>query len=132
VARPTSKILTQREAQIMDILWDVGFGTAEKIRETLPDGPHDSTVRTHLRVLESKGYVRRSKQGKAHIYRPAVARSKAQDKAIRSLLARFFSGSPEALMVRLLEDEQITAEKLDALRRSRTDPDQEEDQGDQP
>jgi len=130
VARPTSQILTEREAQIMEILWDLGHATAEEIREALPDEPHDSTIRTHLRVLESKGYVRRSKKGKAHVYRPAVARSKAQRKAIRSLVTRLFGGSPEALLVRLLENEDISAEKLEELRRSRIDPDPSGNEGD--
>ena len=130
VARPTSQILTEREAQIMDILWDVGRATADEIREALPDEPHDSTVRTHLRVLESKAYVRRSKKGKAHVYRPAVARSKAQGKAIRSLVTRLFGGSPEALLVRLLENEDISAEKLEELRRSTADPNRKESEGD--
>jgi len=130
VARPTSQILTEREAQIMEILWDLGHATAEEIREALPDEPHDSTVRTHLRVLESKGYVRRSKKGKAHLYRPAVARSKAQRKAIRSLVTRLFGDSPEALLVRLLEDEDISAEKLEELRQSRIDPDPSDSEGD--
>ncbi len=130
MARPTSQILTEREAQIMEILWDLGHATAEEIREALPDEPHDSTVRTHLRVLESKGYVRRSKKGKAHLYRPAVARSKAQRKAIRSLVTRLFGDSPEALLVRLLEDEDISAEKLEELRQSRIDPDPSDSEGD--
>ncbi len=107
----------------MAVLWDLGRGTADEIRRALPDEPHDSTVRTHLRVLEAKGYVRRSKRGKAHVYQSAVPRSKAQGKAIRSLAARLFGGSPEALIVRLLEDEDISAEKLDELRRSRLKPD---------
>ena len=122
MARPTSKILTDREAQIMDVLWDLGRGTAEEIRQALPDGPHDSTVRTHLRVLEAKGYVRRSKRGKAHVYQSTVPRSKAQGKAIRSLVTRFFGGSPEALIVRLLEDEDISPEKLEELKRRRAGP----------
>ncbi|MHC4398415.1 MAG: BlaI/MecI/CopY family transcriptional regulator [Planctomycetota bacterium] len=131
MARPASRILTEREAQIMDALWALGSATAEKVREALPDEPHDSTVRTHLRVLESKGYVGRSKQGKAHVYRPAVPRSKAQGTAIRSLVTRLFEGSPEALIVRLLEDEEISVEKIDELRRARVYRDRGENEGDE-
>ena len=130
MARPKSQILTEREAQIMDILWDLGRATAEKVREALPDEPHDSTVRTHLRVLESKGYVRRSTKGKAHVYGTVVPRSKAQGKAIRNLVGRLFGGSPEALIVRLLEDEEISIEKLEDLRRSGESSHSKEDKGD--
>ena len=106
----------------MDVLWDLGSATAERVREALPGEPHDSTVRTHLRVLESIGYVRRSTKAKAHVYRPVVPRSKAQGKAIRSLAVRLFGGSSEALMVRLLEDEDISMERVEDLRRSGGSP----------
>ena len=49
--RSRSNILTEREAQIMDVLWRLGPATAEQVREALPDRPHDSTVRTLLRVI---------------------------------------------------------------------------------
>jgi BlaI family transcriptional regulator, penicillinase repressor len=119
VARPAAKNLTNRETEIMAVLWDLGSATAEAIREALPGEPHDSTVRTHLRGLESKGYVRRKRQGKADVYRPTLPRKKAQGKAVQSLISHFFGGSPEALIVRLLEDENISVDKIDELRRQR-------------
>ena len=118
MARPSSEILTGREAQIMDVLWGLGSATAEQVREALPDDPHDSTIRTLLRVLESKGQVTHEVNGKAYVYRAAVERTKAQRKALRSVLARFFGGSAEDMVVRLIEDEQITPEQLTAIRQS--------------
>lgn len=115
MARPASDTLTEREAQIMAVLWDLGRATAEQVRAALPDGPHDSTVRTLLRVLESKGHVAHEARGKAYVYRARVGRARAQRKAVRSLLARFFGGSAEGLLLRLLEDEQITPEQLEAI-----------------
>jgi predicted transcriptional regulator len=121
VARPRSDILTDREAQIMDVLWGVGEATAEQVREALPGRLHDSTIRTLLRVLESKGHVAHEAQGKAYVYRAAVPRAKAQRTALRNVLARFFGGSAEDLVLRLVEDEQITPEQLEAIRRSKPD-----------
>ena len=77
---------------------------------------HDSTVRTLLRVLEGKGYLAHEVRGKAFVYRAAIERTKAQRHAIRNVLARFFGGSVEDLVLRLIEDERITPEQLDALR----------------
>jgi predicted transcriptional regulator len=108
--------LTEREAQIMAVLWDLGRATAEQVRAALADGPHDSTVRTLLRVLEAKGHVAHEVRGKAYVYRARVGRARAQRKAVRNLLARFFAGSAEDLLLRLLEDEQITHEQLEAIR----------------
>jgi predicted transcriptional regulator len=115
-------MLTEREAQIMDVLWSLGEATAEQVREALPDQPHDSTVRTLLRVLESKGYVTHEAAGKAYLYRAEVARTKAQRTALRSLLARLFDGSARDLVLRLIEDERLTPEQLDEIRKSAQPP----------
>jgi BlaI family transcriptional regulator, penicillinase repressor len=118
MARPVSEIPTEREAQVMDVLWRLGQATADQVREALPDGPHDSTVRTLLRALESKGYVAHDDRGKAYVYRAAVTQSKAQRTALRSLLGRLFGGSAEALLLRLIEDERITPEQLEEIRQT--------------
>src|ERR1700741_3213184 len=115
--RPPSDLLTDREAQLMETLWAHGPSTAEAVREALPDQPHDSTVRTLLRVLKEKGYVRiRGRQ--PAVYEPIVVRTQVQTKAAQSLLARFFGGSVEALVLRLVEDDKLSPEQLDQLRKS--------------
>jgi len=122
MARPPAETLTGREAQVMDAVWRLGEATAEQVREALPESLHDSTVRTLLRVLETKGYVAHEVRGKAYVYRAAVERTKAQRYALKSVLARFFGGSVEDLVLRLIEDERITPEQLDALKRNASTP----------
>ena len=116
MARPTAETLTGREAQIMDVVWRLEEATAEQVRDAMPGKPHDSTVRTLMRVLEAKGYLAHEARGKAYVYRAVVGRQKAQRSALASVLARFFGGSAEDLVLRLIEDERITPEQLDALR----------------
>jgi predicted transcriptional regulator len=101
----------------MEVLWNLGSATAEQVREALPDRPHDSTVRTLLRVLEAKGYATHDDRGKAYTYRPAVDRAKAQRTAVRSLVSRLFGDSAQALVLRLLEDEELTPQQLEEIRR---------------
>jgi BlaI family penicillinase repressor len=122
MARRTPDPLTEREAQIMDVVWRLDEATAEQVREALPGAPHDSTVRTLMRVLETKGYLTHETRGKAYVYRATVGRQKAQRLALRSVLTRFFAGSAEDLVLRLIEDEQLQQEQLDELRRSATLP----------
>ncbi len=117
MARPSAKVLTDREVQLMNVLWTNGPSTAEAVREALKDRPHDSTVRTLLRILKKKGYVRILGQQPA-VYEATVGRSDVQIKATRSLLTRFFGGSVEALVMRLVEDEELTVEQLAELRKS--------------
>src|SRR5215467_1783021 len=117
MARPPEETLTGREAQIMDAVWRLGEVSAEQVRGAMPEPLHDSTVRTLLRVLESKGYLEHEVRGKAYVYRAVVERKKAQRHALGSVLSRCFGGSAEDLVLRLIEDEQITPEQLDAMRR---------------
>jgi predicted transcriptional regulator len=120
MARGQSETLTVLEAQIMDVIWEEGQATADQVREALPGQPHDSTVRTLLRVLESKGYLTHEVCGKAYVYRAAIGRQKAQKNALHSVLTRFFGGSAEDLVLRLIEDRQITPDQLEELRRKPT------------
>jgi BlaI family transcriptional regulator, penicillinase repressor len=130
VPRPSSDILTEREAQLMDVLWNRGQATAEEVREALPDRPHDSTVRTLLRTLESKGYVAHAVQGKSFVYRAAQARDRVQRGAVRSFVTRLFGGSAEDLVLRLLEDEQITPAQLAEIRQAAAKPRKQRHKGD--
>ena len=122
MGRPPAETLTGREAQVMDAVWRLGEATAEQVRDALAEPLHDSTVRTMLRVLEGKGYLSHESRGKAFVYRAAVDRTKAQRSALVSLLARLFDGSAEDLVLRLIEDERITPEQLESLKRSTPKP----------
>ncbi len=115
--RPKSDVLTEREAQIMQLLWKHGDMTADAIRSKLPGDPHDSSVRTMLRVLKQKGYVRVEKGQRPAVYTSAIPQTKVQKNATRSLLERFFGGSVENLVQNLIEDEQLTVEQLAQLRK---------------
>jgi BlaI family transcriptional regulator, penicillinase repressor len=118
MAPRNSDPLTEREAQIMDVVWRLGEATADQVREALPGSPHDSTVRTLMRVLETKGYLAHEIRGKAYVYRAIVGRRKAQRLALKSVLGRFFAGSAQDLVLRLIEDEHLSPGQLDELRRS--------------
>lgn len=107
--------LTDREAEIMEQLWALGAATAEQIRLNLPDELHDSTVRTILRILEAKGYVSHQRVGRSFVYRSLVKREKVQRKTLVDVIRQFFSGSPHELVLRLLEEDQLSVDELNEL-----------------
>src|SRR5437764_526409 len=98
-------VLTRRERQIMDILYRRGRATAADVMEDLAGDPSYSTVRTQLRVLESKGHVRHEEEGLRYIYSPAVPRRAARKSALRHLVDTFFDGSTENVVSALLGGE---------------------------
>jgi BlaI family transcriptional regulator, penicillinase repressor len=86
----------------MDILYRRGRATANEVMADLPGDPSYSTVRTQLRVLESKGHVRHEEEGLRYVYLPAVARHAARRSALRHLVDTFFEGSTEKVVAALL------------------------------
>jgi len=113
-----SETLTQAELRIMDVLWLKGSGTVQSILDSLSQKPAlaYNSILTTIRVLERKGYVKHSKDGRAHVYRPQVAREEASRSEIRHLVGRFFKNSHEQLVLNILEDRGMEAEELDRLR----------------
>lgn len=118
MVRPVAELLTQRESEIMTILWELEQATADDVRQRLSGDPHDSSVRTIMRVLIEKGFARKRPRTRPAVYVPAMSKSSFQQKAASSFIRRFFSGSAEALVVRLLHDEKLTPEQLDEIKRS--------------
>ena len=98
-------VLTRRERQIMDILYRRGRATASDVMEDLSGNPSYSTVRTQLRVLESKGHVHHEEEGLRYIYAAAVPRHAARKSALRHLVETFFEGSTEKVVGALLGGE---------------------------
>jgi len=94
--------LSRRERQIMDILYELGRATAAQVMTALPGEPSDSTVRTQLRVLESKGHVRHEEDGPKYVYLPVVPRRVVRKSALKHVMNTFFDGSAEKVVAALL------------------------------
>jgi predicted transcriptional regulator len=108
---------TDRELDVMGVLWDQGSATVAEVRERLADKLAYTTVLTVLRTLEQKGHVGHTGEGRAHRYRPLVKREVAGRNALRRLVDKVFQGSPELLMTQLVSDEHLSDEELRRLRR---------------
>jgi len=105
MTKPHHALLSRSERQIMDILYRRGRATANEVLDDLTGTPSYSTVRTQLRVLESKGHVRHEEEGLRYVYMPALARHTARRSALRHLVDTFFEGSTEKVVGALLGGE---------------------------
>ena|SRR5437667_8134532 len=119
MARKKSSNLTDAELRLMEVLWEQGPATVSAVVDKLPKRVPlaYSTVLTTLRILENKGYLRHSKDGRAFVYQPIVGREQARENAITHLLRRFFKNSPELLMLNLIQGKKIDAKELNRLRK---------------
>ena len=104
-ARRHPALLTKRERQIVDALYRLGRATAAEIMAAVPGAPTYSTIRTQLRVLETKGHVRHEEQGLRYVYMPTVPRSAARRSALKHLVETFFDGSSAKAVAALLGGE---------------------------
>lgn len=109
--------LTRRERQIMDILYRQGRATAGEVLDALPGNTSSSTVRTQLRVLESKGHVHHEEEGLRYVYMPAVPRRAARKSALRHVVETFFDGSAEKTVTALLggDGARLSEEELERI-----------------
>ena len=116
--RKPSETLTEAELRIMQVVWQTGPATVQQILDALVDPPAlaYNTVLTTIRILERKGYVGHSKDGRAHIYRTLVERDEASRSEIRHLVGRFFQNSHEDLVLNILEDRGIAPTEIQRLR----------------
>jgi BlaI family penicillinase repressor len=107
---------TARELDVMAVLWERGPSTVAEVRRALDDELAYNTVLTVLRILEEKGHVTHEEEGRAHRYVPLVEREEAGESALRRITRKLFSGSPELLLMRLVEDEDLDEGEVRRMR----------------
>jgi BlaI family penicillinase repressor len=118
MAKTQKHRLSPLEDRVMKIIWDRGSATAEDVRQTLStkSAPvKDSTVRTILRRLEAKGFTEHRVEGRTFIYSPTVESQSVATDAVRGIIERFCDGSVEDLLVGMVNDNVVTADKLKEL-----------------
>lgn len=110
-------ILSDREAELMNILWEHGPSTVNEVQARIADELAYTTVLTMLRNLEAKGYVTHEANGKAHRYLPAIKRETAQRSALRHLTSKLFGGSAPLLLTQLVSDRKLSDDELRTMRK---------------
>ena len=117
MARKPTQTLTDGELRLMNVLWASGPSTVLEIQDALEDDLVDSTIRTLLRILEDKGYVKRRKEGRAFRYHPLVDREETRSSVVDQVLQRFFH-TPGDLVMNLLQRGDLDEAELARIRRA--------------
>jgi len=107
--------LGELERKVMQLVWAYGPLTAEQARERLDRRLKESTVRTVLRRLEEKGFVRHSSQGRTYVFRAVHDRQRVAAKAVRRIADWFCDGSIEQVMVGIVDEKLLSTEQLNLL-----------------
>ncbi|WP_448102987.1 BlaI/MecI/CopY family transcriptional regulator [Luteibacter jiangsuensis] len=109
--------LTDREADIMQVLWDHGPSLVSEVRERLTDKLAYTTVLTVLRTLQGKGYVGYEEEGRGHRYFASVKQQAARKNALQHLTDKLFKGSSELLFSHLVSDQKLSEEQIARMRK---------------
>jgi len=114
VKNPT---FTERELDIMSVLWKRGSGSVAEVRESLGESVAYTTVLKILQILEDKGAVRHEAEGRAYRYFPTVQPEEAGENALSRILEKIFGGSAELLLTQLVSDRAIPPSELTRMRK---------------
>jgi predicted transcriptional regulator len=117
--KPSSHQLAARERQIVDVVFRLGEASVGEVREQLSDPPSYSAVRTMIRHLETKGYLKHRVEGLKYIYRPTQSIETASKSAVVHVLRTFFRGSATDALAAILDvtSDQLTDDELARMKR---------------
>lgn len=118
MARPRAKELTERELEIMQVFWRHGELTAATVRDHLAKRGRDlayTTVATLVRILMEKGFLKPTNDQRPFVYRSLRSFDEVSGSLLSDLLERVFGGSRRQLLIRLMEEEPLTAKEQEVL-----------------
>ena len=109
--------LTQRELDIMSVLWDLGEATVTEVRDRVDPDLAYTSISTMIRTLEAKGFVgHRRGEGKTHVYFPAIDPETAGESALGRMLDKIYGGSPIKLLAHLVEQRKLSSKEIERMR----------------
>jgi predicted transcriptional regulator len=100
--------------RILNVVWTLGSATVEQIVSSFPEGerPNYKTTQAFLRIMENKGFVRHTAQGRSFVFEPLVKKDAIDQRSVEALLAQNFGGSAAGLFVNLLESDSVAADEI--------------------
>jgi predicted transcriptional regulator len=109
--------LTQRELDIMSVLWDLGEATVTEVRDRIDPDLAYTGISSMIRTLEMKGYVsHRRGEGKTHVYFPVIDAETAGESTLSRVLEKIYGGSPIKLLAHLVEKRRLSEKELARMR----------------
>ena len=94
----------------MKVVWSLDKATVRDVYEAMRDTRPVAytTVMTMMKILEDKGYLKKTLVDRAHVYRPAQRRQRVIGAMVRDFLDRVFDGASDSLLVHLAKDNKLT------------------------
>lgn len=110
-------IFTDRELDVMSILWRAGSGTVSEVREALGGSLAYTSVLSVLQTLEAKGFISHEAEGRAYRYHPLMGPEEAGGSALARIRDTIFHGSAEMIFAQLVSDRGLSRRELERMKR---------------
>jgi predicted transcriptional regulator len=109
--------LTELENEVMQVVWEQGPCPVEAVHQVVSRKRKlkETSVRTILRRLEQKGYLRHEEQGRAYVYRASETARSLAARAVRQIIDRLCRGSVEELVSGMVEAKVLSKTELNQL-----------------
>jgi len=107
---------TPAELGILTVLWRRGPGTVREVHEALEHEVGYTTVLKFLQIMTEKKLVRRTENGRTHVYHPVVTEETTQRRMVSDLMDRAFGGSAARLVMQVLSIKPASPEELQEIR----------------
>lgn len=118
----TDRLLTEVELELMRIIWERGESTVKEVLDSLPVRRElaYTSVATIMKILEKKGVLASRpsllENDRAHVYYPLLSKSTYESKSLNHLVDNLFDGAPSSLVVKLLNESDLSSEELKSIR----------------
>ncbi|MFO0819939.1 MAG: BlaI/MecI/CopY family transcriptional regulator [Pirellulales bacterium] len=109
---------SERELQALKILWELGGGTVRDVCGELERRGEQlayTTVLSLLQVMEQKGLVGHTAEGKVYSYHAKVERDSTFRSLARDFLHNVFDGAVEQFVLHALQDQRLTVDEIGQL-----------------
>lgn len=119
MTRQKSSRLTDLELEVMHVVWELERGTVRQVYEVILERRQIAytTVMTMMNILEEKGYLTRSKEGRAFVYVPVRPKGEVISSMVDDFVTRVFDGSARPLLAGLVKDKRLSKRDLEEIAR---------------
>src|SRR5215475_13114771 len=115
--RPKNNTLTPQELEIMKLVWQRGSATVRDVYEALLERRKIAytSVMTMMKILETKGYLKKTRPDRAFLYRPTRPKTQVIGGMLGEFIDRVFNGAAEPLVVHLVKEKRLKEKDLQKI-----------------
>jgi predicted transcriptional regulator len=116
--KKSERLLTEAELELMTVIWNLPQCTVRDVLDALPGKkPAYTSVATIMKILEAKGVLKSEKGEKTHSYKTLLSRDEYEKRALTHVAQKVFAGNPSSMVMRLLNEADLSEEELKAIRK---------------